>query len=93
MASDPTEAQILKALSRVGHDHWAEVLNFMMSLSARQTKGRPPGAASIRTSNDLLQSGLVGLWADRHEIADSCAYARELRRRAEQRRKAPDVPA
>jgi len=37
------------------------------------------------TGEELLNSGLVGLWADREDIADSAAFAVELRRRSEQR--------
>ena len=35
------------------------------------------------TAKDLLESGLVGIWADRDDIGDSVEYARELRRRVE----------
>jgi hypothetical protein len=34
------------------------------------------------TGAELLASGLVGLWADREDIADSAGFARELRRKA-----------
>jgi hypothetical protein len=37
------------------------------------------------TGAELLASGLVGLWADREDIADGGAYARELRRKAGRR--------
>ena len=37
------------------------------------------------TGAELLASGLVGLWADREDIADSADYARKLRRNAERR--------
>jgi hypothetical protein len=37
------------------------------------------------TGAELLASGLVGLWADREDIADSADYARGLRRKAERR--------
>ncbi|MBI4631747.1 MAG: hypothetical protein HY740_08555 [Chloroflexi bacterium] len=37
------------------------------------------------TARDLLQSNLVGLWADRADIGDSVVFARQLRERAEQR--------
>ncbi|MCB0191776.1 MAG: hypothetical protein KDJ65_07520 [Anaerolineae bacterium] len=40
------------------------------------------------TAKDLLNSGLVGLWADRDDITDSAAYARQLREQAQQR---PDI--
>ena len=38
------------------------------------------------TGTDLLESGLFGIWKDRTDITDSVEFARELRRRAEQRR-------
>ena len=37
------------------------------------------------TARDLLQSDLVGLWADRDDIGDSLSFARRLRRQAEYR--------
>jgi hypothetical protein len=37
------------------------------------------------TGKDLLNSGLVGLWADRTDIGDSLEFAQALRRKAEQR--------
>jgi len=40
----------------------------------------------------MLQSELVGLWADRSDIDDSVTFARQLRHQAEHRRgKADDV--
>ena len=32
---------------------------------------------------EILNSGLVGIWKDRKDITDSVEYARELRRKAE----------
>jgi hypothetical protein len=37
------------------------------------------------TGAELLTSGLVGLWANREDIADGGEFARELRRKAERR--------
>lgn len=37
------------------------------------------------TASDLLESGLVGMWADRKDIGDSLAFARSLRSQASQR--------
>ncbi len=34
------------------------------------------------TAQDLLDSEVFGMWADRTDIADSAEYARELRTRA-----------
>jgi hypothetical protein len=36
----------------------------------------------LPTMRDLLESGLVGMWADRTDIADSADFARRLRERA-----------
>ena len=38
------------------------------------------------TAADLLNSGLVGLWADRDDIGDSSEFARKLREKAQRRR-------
>ena len=37
------------------------------------------------TAKQLLNSGLVGLWKDRTDIADNLAYARQLRDQAQKR--------
>jgi len=37
------------------------------------------------TAANLLASGLFGIWKDRTDITDNIEFARELRRRAEQR--------
>jgi hypothetical protein len=34
----------------------------------------------IMTGKDLLESGLVGMWADREDITDNLAFARSLGR-------------
>lgn len=34
------------------------------------------------TAQDLLNSDIVGMWADRVEIVDSASFAREIRERA-----------
>jgi len=45
----------------------------------------PESSAKPRTAQDMLQSELVGLWADRDDITDSLSFARQLRRQAEHR--------
>jgi hypothetical protein len=45
----------------------------------------PAPSRKMGTTRDLLESGLVGIWADRTDITDSLEYARELRRKAERR--------
>jgi hypothetical protein len=37
------------------------------------------------TAADLLESGLVGMWADRKDLGDSVEFARGIRSRAETR--------
>jgi predicted RNase H-like HicB family nuclease len=37
------------------------------------------------TAKELLESGLVGLWADRTDIGDSVEFAQQLRERAQRR--------
>lgn len=37
------------------------------------------------TARALLESDLIGLWADRTDILDSATYARELREQAQRR--------
>jgi len=43
------------------------------------------GGKRRMTARDLLNSGLVGLWADRTDIKDSSSYARYLRKLAQER--------
>ena len=43
------------------------------------------GKKDKMTARKLLESGLVGIWADREDIGDSSHYARELRERAQTR--------
>jgi hypothetical protein len=40
------------------------------------------------TGKDLLNSGLVGMWAKRKDIGDSVTFARKLRKQAQTRRHA-----
>ena len=46
--------------------------------------GEPVRPAGI-TGAEILESGIVGMWADREDITDSAEFARQLRRKAEQR--------
>jgi hypothetical protein len=48
--------------------------------------GAPKGTIS---ASDLLHSGLVGMWAERTDIADNREFARRLREQAQTRRHAP----
>lgn len=77
-----SEKQILEALRRLDHSRWDEVLDFIGYV---QRRAGMKTAAPLRTARDLLQSELVGLWADRTDIGDSLTFARQLREQAERR--------
>jgi hypothetical protein len=53
-----------------------------------QVTVEPFGIASKGTlrASELLNSALVGIWADRSDIGDSREFARRLRKQAETRR-------
>jgi hypothetical protein len=44
-----------------------------------------PSARPALTAEQLLASGLVGLWADRADLDDSAEFARQLRDEAQRR--------
>jgi hypothetical protein len=46
----------------------------------------PPTKSATMQADDLLKSGLIGLWSDRDDIVDSQVYARRLREQAQTRR-------
>ncbi len=77
------ESQILDALRRLDPSRWDEVLDFIGFLQRRAADRST--AASIRTARDLLQSDVVGVWADRTDIGDSLTFARQLGQQAERR--------
>ena len=82
MSPSVSEEQILAALHGVPTDRWGEVLHLLGEMRAK------PSAATestILTAADLLQSGLVGIWADRTDLGDSADFARRLREKAERR--------
>lgn len=80
MAGEVGERRIPEALHRVPEERWGEVLTFLRSLEP----GEPAGVRSL-TAEDLLRSGLVGLWADRPEIGEGHEFARRLRQQAQTR--------
>jgi hypothetical protein len=85
-----TQDQIIGALHGLEPERWPEVLTFigyLRSVSQSQAQRRQ------LTADALLQSGLVGLWADREDIGDSLDFARKLRKQAEHRRVSSDDPA
>ncbi|MCI0398123.1 MAG: hypothetical protein L0332_27785 [Chloroflexi bacterium] len=80
-----TEEQILEELRELEPEKWFEVSDFIGYLKYRES--RKPAADELHpfTALDLLQSELVGLWADRDDMDDSLTFARQLRQRAERR--------
>lgn len=55
-------------------------------LSMKLKSKRPAKASSATfTAQDLFEAGLVGLWANRHDIKDSSAYSRKIREREQKR--------
>ena len=82
--SSVTEQQIVGALRSLPPARWPEVLAFITSLRGDERQAEPP-KAPILTARDLLQSPLVGMWADRTDLGDSREFARRLREQAEHR--------
>ncbi len=73
-----TEEQILAKLHELEPAAWPKVLAYLNTISAGE------GTPSPITAQDLLESGLVGLWKDK-DMGDSLAYARSLRKQASRR--------
>lgn len=86
--AEVSEQQIVEALHKVPRERWDMVLAWVSALERQPGEGddRP-----IRTAADVLQSGLVGIWADRTDIGDSREFARKLRYEAEHRRERHDA--
>ncbi|MFW6115611.1 MAG: hypothetical protein ACOC7Y_00955 [Chloroflexota bacterium] len=84
-AQAATKEQILHQLHELEPTQWGEVLDFIGYLKHRQALQRGQPYRTHMTARDLLQSGLVGIWADRADIEDSLTFARQLRRKAERR--------
>jgi hypothetical protein len=77
------EEQILLALRRLEPSRWSDVLDFIGFLRHQETPSPEtyqPEPMSETTAGELLNSGLVGIWADRADIEDSTEYAQRLRR-------------
>ncbi len=92
MMREVTETQILDALRQLEPHLRGEVLDFIAFLTHRVPLERAPLHTQPLTAADMLQSELVGLWADRSDIDDSVTFARQLRHQAEHRRgKADDL--
>ena len=84
MSVDVTEQTIVDALHQLSRQRWGEVLTFIESLRPFSEPVREPQKRSL-TAADLLESGLVGLWADRSDIGDTREFARRLRDQAQTR--------
>jgi len=92
MMREVTETHILDALRQLEPHLRGEVLDFIVFLTHRVPLERAPSHTQPLTAAAMLQSELVGLWADRSDIDDSVTFARQLRHQAEHRRgKADDV--
>ena len=77
-----TREQILEELRDLEPGRWSEVLDFIGYLKQRSALAQAQPHSRELTARDLLQSDLVGLWADRDDIGDSLSFARHLRRQA-----------
>jgi len=86
-----TEQEILEELRGLDPSRWFEVQDFIAYLKQRLAKERVREHTRQMTARDLLESGLVGLWADRDDIGDSLEFARNLRYGAGHRRRTPDT--
>jgi hypothetical protein len=80
-----SEQEILEALRRVPAEQWDVVLRLLEALAKASTPTIPE--RRLLTGADLLTSGLVGMWADRTDIGDSRDFARQLREKAQRRRR------
>ncbi|MGO8672099.1 MAG: hypothetical protein ACLQVD_12115 [Capsulimonadaceae bacterium] len=62
-----------------------ELVSGIIEEASQQTEivSRPTTGAELIAQ--LEADGVIGVWADRSDIGDSAAYARELRRQAEHR--------
>jgi len=88
-----TQRQVLEELRGLEPGRWLEVLDFIEYLKHRAIPEPEPVHSQEMTARDLIQSDLVGMWADRTDIHDSLSFARQLRRQAERRRETTDGAA
>ena len=80
-----TQQQVLEELQDLEPNRWFEVLDFIGFLKDRASRERAESGPQPLTARALLQSEVVGLWADREDIGDSVDFARRLRLEAERR--------
>ena len=81
------EEQMLDELHKLAPERWSEVLEFIRYLRYKSKRKTDSSISNRMTANDLLNSEIVGIWADRTDISDSHTFARELRKTAETQRK------
>jgi len=79
------EREILDELHHLEPQRWFEVLDFIGYLKQHPFIDRSNSSQKKGTALDLIQSPLIGLWADRDDIDDSTSYAKKLRWQAEHR--------
>ena len=73
-----TQEQVLEELQDLEPGRWFEVVDFIGYLKAQTNRERAGLGSRELTARDLLQSEVVGLWADREDISDSLTFARRL---------------
>ena len=86
-AVNVNEQIILAELHHVPQHRWEEVLAYIRSL--HQAAPSPADNKRPMIAADLLNSGLIGMWADRTDIGDSREFASRLREQAQTRRRTP----
>jgi hypothetical protein len=77
-----SEDTIIEELRQVLPARWPDVLVFIQSLQPDVSRA---SEKKTLTAADLLESGLVGMWADRIDMGDSREFARRLREQAQTR--------
>ncbi|HVX86855.1 MAG TPA: hypothetical protein VH253_18880 [Phycisphaerae bacterium] len=80
--------QKASALSPEAQDALALQLLEKIEIQQSSASASPPVTPQqSMTGQDILNSGLIGLWKDRTDIGDSLEFARKLRRQAETRQR------
>lgn len=87
-----TQQQLLDELQDLEPSRWFEVLDFIGYLKERASRVQAEPGPQELTARALLQSEVVGLWADREDIGDSLDFARQLRHQAERRGRLSNDP-
>jgi len=80
--SGVTEKVLLDAFHRIPRERWPELLQLLSTFEWPHSSSAVP---PIITGLDLLESNMIGVWADREDIRDRQQFARDLRARAEHR--------